>query len=112
MHFLYEDSPREVILESALHIGAAQGDEAITVESVARLAEVTPAEVRAEFSDREQIVAAIPDYASERKVKFLEETLDAAPGYADLFTKLTTFTEAYYESVSYTHLTLPTILRV
>lgn len=97
MHFLYEDSPREVILESALHIGAAQGDEAITVESVAKLAEVTPAEVRAEFSDREQIVAAIPGYASERKVKFLEETLDAAPGYADLFTKLTTFTEAYYE---------------
>ncbi|PMC72142.1 TetR/AcrR family transcriptional regulator [Corynebacterium aurimucosum] len=97
MYFLDEDSPRDVMLESALHIGAAQGDEAITVESVAKLAEMTPAEVLAEFSDREQIVAAIPNYASRRKVKFLEETLDAAPGYADLFTKLTTFTEAYYE---------------
>lgn len=97
MHILYEGSPREVILESALHIGAAEGDEAITVESVAKLAELPVAEVRAEFPDREAIVHALPDYVTERKVKFLEETLDAAPGYADLFTKLTTFTEAYYE---------------
>ena len=97
MHILYEGSPREVILESALHIGAAEGDEAITVESVAKQAELPVAEVRAEFPDREAIVHALPDYVTERKVKFLEETLDAAPGYADLFTKLTTFTEAYYE---------------
>lgn len=97
MHILYEGSPREVILESALHIGAAEGDEAITMESVAKLAELPVAEVRAEFPDREAIVHALPDYVTERKVKFLEETLDAALGYADLFTKLTTFTEAYYE---------------
>lgn len=67
------------------------------MESVAKLAELPVAEVRAEFPDREAIVHALPDYVTERKVKFLEETLDAAPGYADLFTKLTTFTEAYYE---------------
>lgn len=46
MHFLYEDSPREVVLESALHIGAAEGDEAITLESVAKLAELSVAKVR------------------------------------------------------------------
>lgn len=97
MNFLYEDSPRVVVLESALHIGAAEGDEAITLESVAKLAKLPVAEVRAHFPDREAIVAALPDYVSERKVKFLEETLNADPGYADLFTKLTTFTEAYYE---------------
>lgn len=97
MHFLYEDSLRERVLESALHIGAAEGDEAISVESVAKLAELSAAQVLAEFPDREAIVRAIPEYVTDRKVKFLEETLDAAPGYADLFTKLTTFTEAYYE---------------
>lgn len=97
MHFLYEDSLRERVLESALHIGAAEGDEAISVESVAKLAELSAAQVLAEFPDREAIVRAIPEYVTDRKVKFLEETLDADPGYADLFTKLTTFTEAYYE---------------
>lgn len=97
MNFLYEDSPREVVLESALHIGAAEGDEAITLESVAKLAELSVAKVRAEFPDREALVHALPDYVAERKAKFLEETLDAALGYADLFTKLTAFIEAYYE---------------
>ena len=97
MHIHYKDSPREAVLEAAIYIGAVDGDDAITIDSVAKQAGIESADVTAVFADREQILAAIPGYVSERKVGFLQETLDADPAYADLFSKLDTFSEAYYE---------------
>ncbi|MCG7276855.1 TetR/AcrR family transcriptional regulator [Corynebacterium singulare] len=97
MKYLFADSPREAILEAAVHVAAAHGDDAVTVESVAKYAGLQPSDVTAVFSDRAEIVSAICEYLSQRKVSFLKETLETNPGYADLFTKLTTFTEAYYE---------------
>lgn len=97
MKYLFADSPREAILEAAVHVAAAHGDDAVTVESVAKYAGLQPSDVTAVFSDRAEIVSAIYEYLSQRKVSFLKETLETNPGYADLFTKLTTFTEAYYE---------------
>lgn len=97
MKYLFADSPREAILEAAVHVAAAHGDDAVTVESVAKYAGLQPSDVTAVFSDRAEIVSAIGEYLSQRKVSFLKETLETNPGYADLFTKLTTFTEAYYE---------------
>ena len=97
MKYLYANSRREAILEAAIHVAAADGDDAVTVESVAKYAGLQPADITAVFSDREEIVSSIGEYLSRRKVSFLKETLETNLGYADLFTKLTTFSEAYYE---------------
>lgn len=97
MKHLYGDSPREAVLESAIHVAAAQGDDAVTAESVAKYADLKPSDVTAVFPNREEIISAIPEYVSQRRVNFLKDTLEAVPSYAGLFDRLTTFVESYYE---------------
>ena len=79
MYQLDGASRRVIILEAAVYVAGCEGEQAVTVESVADQAGLSPEAVSEEFSSGAAMLAEIPDFLDCRMSEYMVEAARHLP---------------------------------
>ena len=79
MYQLDAASSRAIILEAAVYIAGSAGEQAVTVDSVADQAGLSPEAVSAEFTSGADMLAALPDFLDCRMSEYMVEAARHLP---------------------------------